>query len=1212
MSQNSNLVRDGINQLERLPRSLNKDFIKLDDRSFIDYYSYVYNLSLNFHYIDHNGDAIKTWQNLLPSPDLLEILIKSKGEEGKIEPQIALLITFLRLITYAQNDLNGLISKHVDAYYKRALGFLPKPVSSDQVHVFFELKKNHHPILIEKGAKLEAGADRKGRKIIFETNKDLYINSAKISKLKSLFYDKKETSNIYASFTSNSSDGLGEAFSEDNQFWPMLGPSKYHFSENKLNELRASLGVALSSPMFLLSGGERIITIEFEYNATLNDPIKKILTKQLEVSFSGEKEWLKPSSLHAELTYRQEPIVRVSSITVTYNNIDVADFNVGSVTYYSPFAVNEEGNLYRTRTIVRTDIETNGLRRDAVVLTEVELESLAPIFKIIAILSEAIPAIDFPSFNYYPDGPKSEWPICKISLLPVEENSYYSFLKNIRIKKANIQVQVNGLTNLSLENDQGILNSAKSFQPFGSIPAIGNSIYLGTRELAHKSITSFSIDLLWSKAPVANLSEHYFPYDEDASLAYSRETDLAQKKNKGIEAFNSKFSNDPDVSLNQFFNTNLAIRFNKKWLDLTPTDSNSLFGESALGLDSQGKPNYHTIKVSSEELKFYSHSLDLTAYSSSVNESLLGYIALTLNGPLSTINAFGHQDYNRAAINAFIHNANPANNNNQRPIISAPYTPELKEIKLNYSSTTSLSLDQPLFGEQFFYIEPFGYYPYPKGGTPTLFPAIDHEGNLFIGLTGIQPPQQVSLLFQLLDGSADSAVMLDSTQISWAYLSNNQWINIPREHILQDTTQGFQTSGIVEIVIGKDANNHNSRFLDDLFWLRVSTAENPQGANLALSIHSQATTATRVLPKNSDQNENSNELEFVLPPNQIKNFAKRNAVITQIYQPYASFGGRLLEKDENFLARASERLRHKNRAITYWDFERMVLEAFPFIFKVKCLSNTGRIEDIDPGKVAIIVISNLRRKNAVNPFQPKSSSITLSNVKSYLSKFVSPFVELSVENPIYEPILLDFKVSFKPGFDPGFYSQELNRDIKKHLSPWAFTEGEDIVVGGRISASSILKFIEERNYVDYVTNFELYHLYDGKNPRPGIGEVCIGADFIVRKSTNLGIADIAIDDTFVVGEPEIEAIASTSRSVLVSAYDHRVRVLETGVCKTRISALGIGFMRVGADFIVGSYDYAIGNTEIVTIALGGNPAFHLESTLPEHFRVFAESELPNK
>ncbi|MEM8907696.1 MAG: hypothetical protein AAGD05_07600, partial [Bacteroidota bacterium] len=214
-----------------------------------------------------------------------------------------------------------------------------------------------------------------------------------------------------------------------------------------------------------------------------------------------------------------------------------------------------------------------------------------------------------------------------------------------------------------------------------------------------------------------------------------------------------------------------------------------------------------------------------------------------------------------------------------------------------------------------------------------------------------------------------------------------------------------------------------------------------------------------------------------------------------------------------YYIRVSERLRHKRRAITIDDYERIVLQAFPDVYKVKCLNHT-RIEGVDPhnnnqilsasehapGFVKLIVVPNLRNRNAVNPLQPRVSANRLDAIKAHLSPLISNFVELEVKNPLFEEVAVEFNVKFRPGIDKGFFTLKLQQDIVQFLSPWLYDEGADLALGGKIHRSVILNFVEESSYVDYVTEFKLHH-------------------FIPNASARMDIE---------------EAIASTSSSVIVS------------------------------------------------------------------------------
>jgi hypothetical protein len=165
-----------------------------------------------------------------------------------------------------------------------------------------------------------------------------------------------------------------------------------------------------------------------------------------------------------------------------------------------------------------------------------------------------------------------------------------------------------------------------------------------------------------------------------------------------------------------------------------------------------------------------------------------------------------------------------------------------------------------------------------------------------------------------------------------------------------------------------------------------------------------------------------------------------------------------------------------------------------------------------------------------------------------------------------------------PGKDPGFYSNQLEEDIRRFLSPWAYEEGQDITFGGKIYRSEILAFIEGRDYVDYVINFQLYHRFPGPNTTSGIGCMTIGIDFIVATQPSATIASsegstpffagttIGVD--FVVGVPVDFANATRPDAILASNVTHRIETLQDGSFEcSGVTSIGIGEMIVALDFI---------------------------------------------
>jgi hypothetical protein len=153
----------------------------------------------------------------------------------------------------------------------------------------------------------------------------------------------------------------------------------------------------------------------------------------------------------------------------------------------------------------------------------------------------------------------------------------------------------------------------------------------------------------------------------------------------------------------------------------------------------------------------------------------------------------------------------------------------------------------------------------------------------------------------------------------------------------------------------------------------------------------------------------------------------------------------------------------------------------------------------------VVCIPDLRNLNGINPFEPKTSVRTLKNVDTFLRKYISAWVDLKVTNPLYEVIKINCKVGFVPGKDPGYYTQQLEVAIQQFLSPWAFDHEREIVFGGRIHRSHIIRFIEQQAYVDFVIAFEMDHTVNG-------------------------VTQTNVD----------EAVATKGRSILVSAMSHAI------------------------------------------------------------------------
>ena len=614
-----------------------------------------------------------------------------------------------------------------------------------------------------------------------------------------------------------------------------------------------------------------------------------------------------------------------------------------------------------------------------------------------------------------------------------------------------------------------------------------------------------------------------------------------------------------------------------------------------------------------------------------------GFIRFQLTRPDTPIRAFGHGDFSRVFSDIAIKLAkNPPQSENGLP--NFPYTPKITQLLADYSASRQFSLTEKSDNFNFLYISPFDRaIRFNPNVHTSLLPAYKEKNYFYIGLKQVDPPQTISLLFRVDEGSSIIEKLEDLPQLthfSWSYLSGELWKDFSEEAIEVNQTEGFKTSGIIQLAIPSDASLIQNRMPSGFVWVRVSFQGDPNVINDIIAIHLHAIEIQRRI------DDRTNPDIHHLEAGSINKLHDSQVAIKGILQPYASFGGREKENQDGFYTRVAEIFRHKNRAISKWDYERLVLDHFPEIYKAKCLPHTAVNERLTNRfasrqlSVVVIPYPQLSAQNelpGLAQLQPKTDAITLDKIKKTLASLTAPKVDIAVVNPLYEEVLLDFKVRFVSGYDVGLTQAQLNRDLVRFLSPWAFREGQEIIIGGRFIKSEIIHFIESQPYVDFVKEVNLYHLiseveecrtlgkmvvepglpssyppFTVKHQRgPGIGEMYIlpttesGRTFDtflarlkdqllkeglseggvayqrrwqeeIRQAQMLGLYNPGEKKIFTIGSSLELAVASSSRSVLVSAPRHRISPIfsSDSSCPSSKAGRGLGFMRIEIDFEV--------------------------------------------
>jgi hypothetical protein len=968
-------------------------------------------------------------------------------------PHAALLLAFLSLYRRAQTQLNTLTKRHLDFYYREVLRLVPLPEVPDRVHLVFEPAKGVERFRLAKDTALNAGKDATGVALAYALDDELVVNRARLHPegLKTVFVQKKATGevvNIYAAPRADSADGLGAEIEGEEKKWEGFGAATMPHAE---------IGFAIASPMFFLADGARSLTLTFRLQRGSNflagktaRAVERELRHNVRVLATGEKGWIE---------------LEANEVTVTPTSAPEVVYSIGVPEEAGPIVACDakvHGGALGTRwPVLKFALDNRGLSADA----------LPDLAKARDIQDYSDEVKGYPHESLVRHGGRvfqARVPIEKAGFRPanhpelwgaVEPSYPYKYFLGMALEELEIEVEVKEMKRLILETELGLAAPGKPFAPFGPIPRKESALLIGSHEAFQKRLTEFTFTVTWSGLPEENFKAHYSEYKTSTSGAGATSP----------------------VTRNDYFKADLDVLQPGGWTTLAA--DHRLFDPA----DDSAQPKEQTEFTGNPSTTGERPALrSFDRFDPSLKR---GFARLVLK------QGFLHDLYPAALAFA----AKDAN----RAVPKPPHTPLIAGVSLDYKATETLEFwklrgrDFEDRVERIFQLGPFGHreiFPIPDdpaaAGVPIdrcLVPRFNvtvtapdgtlreetAEGTLYLGIDGLDPPQNLSILIQAAEGSEDPSLPTPPTR--WSYLAAEGWVDFSTAEVVADGTRGLVRSGILQLAMPRAMTRDSTLIRPGLHWIKVSLPTNAAALPRLIALHAQAAQASF-----RNQGNDPAHLARPLAAGAIAKLKNREAAIKGVSQPYASFGGRMRESDEAFYVRAAERLRHKRRAVTVFDYERLVLEQFPEVYKVRCINHTRDLSEYQPGSVRLIVVPNLRNRNAIDPLRPRLALSRLKAIEEYLREIAPEFASIEVANPEYEEVRARFNVRFHPGRDQGFYTAQIEQDIVRFLSPWLYDEAVDLAFGGRVHRSAILNFIDERDYVDFVTDFEMDHIVAGR------------------------------------------------------------------------------------------------------------------------------------
>lgn len=367
--------------------------------------------------------------------------------------------------------------------------------------------------------------------------------------------------------------------------------------------------------------------------------------------------------------------------------------------------------------------------------------------------------------------------------------------------------------------------------------------------------------------------------------------------------------------------------------------------------------------------------------------------------------------------------------------------------------------------------------------------------------------------------------------------------------LLFDSTNGLRQSGIVTIKLPEDSSTHSEMVPGSLFWLRVSTTQNidtyPSITDLKFdTLILQSVEDTTKLTATHDGSSNSWRSLINIPG------------IQSYEQQHIAYDNQNSESRKLAITRFYERLRHKNRAITSWDYERLVLEKFSQLYMVKCFPATSKKQlKPSPGHVLVVVVPKVVETDSDATNGYRINAVEIKKIEDYLKPLMPANIKLEVSNPSYERIQIRCAVRFSKNLNTGQFVKELNQAISDYISPWS-GKGYGVKFDWTIRKKDIESYILDLPYVSDVSRFSIINVFM-RDDKP-------------KKYLLIDSAADRIKSTHSNNRPNDDISSSIDWSLAISAKSHYIEVIdsEKNMLNREAEPVGINSISIGSTFII--------------------------------------------
>jgi hypothetical protein len=980
---------------------------------------------------------------------------------GTERPQAALLDAFVRLFGTAQATLDTIAPRYAEFYYREVLREPERGPVPDALHLAFALEEDAPgPARVPRGTLFPAGADADGAERIYAADRSLPVSAAALARVRML--RRVEGPLLLSSPSAPQEPVVRQVMesalagaaggTEEGGGWPTFGADAAG-SVAELATVPATLGFAVAAPELLLAGGRRFVAVSFRFTPDA------ALTARLEALAGavGLPPW-KALGRVMEGAFRLQ-------LSTAEGWLPVDAYHAAA----RPPAPERE-----------TAALTLGLDLPASVAAVVPLHDGDPAAAVEA--EGPDPAPGLPTLRGYlrPGPVEVTGPAGTAAVYPL------SLLEVLGVRTVEVRVRVRGLPAASVANTDGEVDPAGPFTVFGGSPAVGSYLELRAPELFAKVPVELAVTLRWLGLPP----------NEDGFRGWYRDYVV------GLDG-----KPQPDLFDNATFRGRWSVANPGPWRLATAAPGGELPYEPVYLFRSRGDgslspplpdctppeplpdtalctetrfdrmpvarrdpPAYYDPRESALRLELsdppYAFGADL--YAVNVLNSVIADLpdagccrerCLSACEPLRD----DPEKYD-ACITACMNDCMRPAGELHYP--NAPYLPQAEWVAVDYAA--GCRIDPAVEGRGgLYHLTPFGGWT-PAPPESPLLPLPAEDGSLLLGFTGLEEAQALTLLFRMEARGPGAAAPLPPP-VGWSVLAGDRWRALPPDALVADGTHGLRGSGIVALEVPAGGRERGTLLPGEERWLRAAVDRGAEGFPWTVSIHPHALTATW---RDTGDGAAAHLAEPV-PAGTVTSSVEALPGIGTIVQPLPSFGGRAPEVRETYQVRLGERLRHKERAVQGWDYERLVLERFPQVWMAAALPARGPAGPA-PGATLVVVVAGEEGNESADPTVPRAPGTLLGRIEAFLAERATPFARVRVVNPVYVRVRVEAEVVFRAGPEGGD-ADRLDAELVAYLSPWFYDAARAAREGRYASEADVSEFIQSRPYVESLLFLELAH-----------------------------------------------------------------------------------------------------------------------------------------